>query len=62
MSDLCPECGHEIAMHVKGSSPRYAGCMVRLDLDPPREHGRRRTCWCALTPDECRKRLAEAVR
>jgi hypothetical protein len=49
----CPECGHSDRMHVTGTSPKYAGCMERV----PRDNGRLRTCWCALTP----VRIAQAL-
>jgi hypothetical protein len=43
----CSECGHSNRMHVKGASPRYAGCMVRV------ERGVKvKPCWCALPPDQ----------
>ena len=45
---ICPKCGHSAGMHVKGASPKFAGCMVMTD-----ESGRRvPTCPCQLRPDE----------
>lgn len=51
----CPKCGHSSAMHVKGVSPRYAGCMVMT------KDGRRvPTCPCRYPPDAL-ERLGRAV-
>ena len=48
----CPGCDHAIDMHRIGFLPRDAGCMVREPLGTSKP----RWCWCALTPDEARKR------
>jgi hypothetical protein len=45
----CRECGHSDRMHVKGSSPRYTGCMTRLGIT------KKRRCPCNLTPAEARE-------
>ena len=48
----CPECGHSDRMHIRGASPKYAGCMVR---EPRKSDGKPRPCWCALSPDAIRE-------
>lgn len=52
------DCGHDAKMHVTGSSPRYAGCMVLVE--PATEHRRRRYCGCSLTPAEASRRVPES--
>jgi hypothetical protein len=55
-SGVTCDCGHSDRMHVRGVSPRYAGCMVRLIL-PPR---RAITCPCTKTPEQVRAAVVEA--
>lgn len=53
---LCHECGHSDRMHRPGSSPKYAGCMVR---EQHAGYSKPRSCWCALTPEAIRERASQ---